>query len=179
MRSSSASSSAPIVAVLVLSACLGGRDAPLDTPAGGYHDPADASTVVTLERTICFGVCPAYSLRIAGDGNVVYEGKHYVRVAGTAWGKIPVADVQNLVGQMMEADYFNLSVPEDCPEGIATDFPTATTSLTLAGQTHTVEHYHGNSCAPEVLRTIEDQIDATANSSQWVNCDTTDGTCGK
>ena len=30
---------------------------------------------VTLERTVCFGTCPAYSVRIAGDGLVEYIGK--------------------------------------------------------------------------------------------------------
>jgi hypothetical protein len=137
----------------------------------------DASTVITLDRTVCFGVCPSYSLRIGGDGTVVYSGRQFVKVVGTASAQVPVSDVQALVNEMEQANYFNLTVPQTCARGIATDYPTATTSLTLGGATHTVEHYGGNPCAPTVLTTLEDRIDAVAQSTQWVDCGTAGGVC--
>lgn len=137
----------------------------------------DASTVITLDRTVCFGFCPSYSLRIGGDGTVVYSGRQFVKVVGTASAQVPVSDVQALVNEMEQANYFNLTVPQTCARGIATDYPTATTSLTLGGATHTVEHYGGNPCAPTVLTTLEDRIDAVAQSTQWVDCGTAGGVC--
>jgi hypothetical protein len=137
----------------------------------------DASTVITLDRTVCFGFCPSYSLRIGGDGTVVYSGRQFVKVVGTASAQVPVSDVQALVNEMEQANYFNLTVPQTCARGIATDYPTATTSLTLGGATHTVEHYGGNPCAPTVLTTLEDRIDAVAHSTQWVDCGTAAGFC--
>ena len=147
-----------------------GRDA-------GPQPVVDASTVITLDRTVCFGVCPSYSLRIGGDGTVVYSGRQFVKVVGTASAQVPVSDVQALVNEMEQANYFNLTVPQTCARGIATDYPTATTSLTLGGATHTVEHYGGNPCAPTVLTTLEDRIDAVAQSTQWVDCGTAAGFC--
>jgi len=165
---------ASIAVLASICACAGGRNTPLDGVDAAY--PIDASTTVTLDRTMCFGTCPVYSLSIAADGRVSYFGRKYVKVLGAAEGRIAVLSLQQLVDLMMEADYFSLAVPE-CPDATATDAPTVTTSLTWAGQTHTVENYHGKGCAPPVLRTLEDQIDVTAHSSQWVKCNAGDDAC--
>jgi cysteine-rich repeat protein len=101
-------------------------------------------------------------------------GRQLVKVVGTAYGQIPVSDVQELVRAMEQANYFNLTASWSC----SNDFPGAslvTTSLTVAGATHIVENE--NACAPTVLTTIEDRIDAVAHSAQWVKRDTPDGTC--
>jgi hypothetical protein len=108
---------------------------------------------------------------------VAYFGRLYVNVKGAASKQVAVSDVQSLVDQMLQADYLDLTVPAACPGGIVTDAPGATTSITLGGQTHTVEHYHGNSCAPAVLQALEDAIDEVAGSSEWVRCDTPGGAC--
>ena len=153
----------------------GGVIATGGTSAGGTTK-IDDNTVITLQRTQCDGSCPAYSLSISGNGTVTYQGNQFVKVAGAASSQIPVADVQSLVDSMLQADYFNLSVPANCPEGI-TDMPSANTSLTLNGETHKVDHYQGNPCAPAVLKTIEDLIDTVTNSAQWVHCDTSPSPC--
>ena len=185
-----------IVSVVALSSC-GGRDVPFgDLPGnggtsntggnssiagapstGGTTYTVDASAVITLKRDVCFGSCPVYALQISGDGSVVYQGTQYVKVVGAASEQIAPSDVQALVDQMMQANYFSLSVPDTCALGIWTDAATDTTSLTLMGQTHTVVHYQGNQCAPAALTPLENRIDAVTNSAQWVNCGTTSGTC--
>jgi len=137
----------------------------------------DSDTRVMLERTECYGSCPVYSLSIAGDGTVAYFGKKYVNVKGAASRQVSVSDVQALVDQMLQADYFSLSVPEACPAGLSTDAPGATTSLTLNGRTHTVYHYYGNACAPADLGSLEDAIDILADSAAWLECDTPSGAC--
>jgi hypothetical protein len=71
---------------------------------------------------------------------------------------------------MEQADYFNLSVPETCEGGIQRDAVTVTTSLERYGRIHRVAHYHGNSCAPPVLDTIERRIDEVAGTGEWVMC---------
>jgi hypothetical protein len=78
--------------------------------------PIDSGTLVTLARGACYGSCPVYSLTIAGDGSVTYNGEAFVRVMGPASGNVPVEGVQALVDQMLRANYFNLSVPMTCPE---------------------------------------------------------------
>lgn len=137
----------------------------------------DSDTRVSLERTECYGSCPVYSLSIAGDGTVTYFGKKHVNVKGSASKQVALGDVQALVDEMLRADFLNLSVPEGCAAGLYTDAPGATTSLTLHGSTHTVEHYHGNACAPAALRPLEDAIDRVAESAAWLECDTPSGAC--
>ena len=160
---------ATIVTMVATTACSGGDSV--------TTQPVDATTVVTLDRMECFGACPSYSLTLDGSGTVSYQGRRFVKVVGTASVQIQVSTVQALVDKMIRADFFNLSVPATCPQGISTDGPTATTSLTLAGRSHSVEHYHGNACAPAVLDTIEEDIDLTAGSAAWVDCDTSSGYC--
>lgn len=143
----------------------------------GIVSTVDARTVITLKRDYCFGMCPVYSLTIGGDGTVTYQGTQYVNVVGTATSQIAVSDVQSLVDQMMQADYFNLSVPATCPQGMWTDMPTSTTSLTLDNQSHSIVYDHGNQCAPAILSTLENRIDEISNSAQWVKCDTANGIC--
>ena|ERR1700730_16098515 len=41
------------------------------------------NAVIGLERTACYGRCPAYKVTIYGTGKVIYEGKSNVRVVGT------------------------------------------------------------------------------------------------
>jgi hypothetical protein len=148
---------------------------PGTTPTAGT--PIDTDTLVTIDRSLCFGPCPSYSLSIAGDGTVAYQGRSYVNVKGPASAQVASSDVQGLVDRLLGAKYFNLSVPVDCPAGISTDAPSVTTSLALSGLTHTVQDYRGNPCVPPVLSSLEDAIDAVANSARWVKCGAPDGYC--
>jgi len=145
----------------------------VEAPAGSI----DSDTRVVLRRWECLGNCPSYSLSIAGDGTVTYFGEAYVNVKGPASEQVSISDVQALVDEMLQAEYFSLSVPEACPAGLYSDAPGATTSLTLHGQTHTVDHDYGNSCAPASLRPLEDAIDVLAGSAIWIECDTPSGAC--
>jgi hypothetical protein len=42
-----------------------------------------AQAVITMERTMCFGTCPAHSLAIHGNRTVNYEGFAFVAVTGS------------------------------------------------------------------------------------------------
>jgi hypothetical protein len=50
--------------------------------------------VIGLERTMCPGACPDYSLFIHGDGKIVYEGRLYVVAKGRHGGQISRAHVK-------------------------------------------------------------------------------------
>jgi hypothetical protein len=172
MKILSALGSSALFTTLLLCACGSENSQGVATPP-----PVDANTAITLDRSACFGNCPSYTLSIGGDGTVAYVGRQYVNVAGTASSQIPVSSVQELADEMYRANYFGLTVPETCPQGIASDFPTVVTSLTIEGNTHMVVHDHGNQCAPAALTTLEDRIDAVAGSAQWVACNSQGGSC--
>jgi len=133
-----------------------------------------STSVITLERTGCFGTCPVYKLTIFKDGNVLFEGKEYVRQEGKASGKISQKALKDLIAQFQSIDYVNLrssyvSQGKECPEWW-TDSPGAITSLTFEGKTKTINHYHGCRGVPvlDSLTELEDKIDKAVNSDQWI-----------
>lgn len=131
-------------------------------------------TIITLERTACYGTCPIYKLTISGNGAVIFEGKRFVKKVGTSRFVIPEAQVRELVDAFEKINYFDLKdqyvKPEDGCRQRETDNPSAVTSLMLRGKSKSVTHYHG-CIGPEVLRQLEkleQAIDNAANSAQWI-----------
>ena len=122
--------------------------------------------VITLERTPCFGTCPVYSLTIHGDGTVVYEGKDFVEVKGTAETTMSQGKVDKLLSEFDKADYFSLK--DGYTERTITDAPTVITSITIDGKSKTIEHYRGDLSAPDKLSELEDKIDTIVESQQWI-----------
>jgi len=122
--------------------------------------------VITLERTVCFGVCPEYKLTIYGNGTVVYEGKRFVRIEGKRTATISEDKIRELLSEFERVDYFFLE--DSYEEFMATDMPSAYTSLTIDGKTKTVRHYHGDFSAPEEVTALEDKIDEIVDSNQWI-----------
>ena len=130
--------------------------------------------VITLERTICFGSCPIYKLTIFSDGRVLYEGERYVRKKGRAWGRISRKALNELIVGFTNIYYFNLDneyVPgsRGCPQ-VATDLPSAITSLAYNDRTKTIRHYHGcgGPSALNLLSALERKIDETVNVGKWI-----------
>jgi len=129
---------------------------------------------IMLERSVCFGTCPAYKLTIKNDGSVTFEGHQFTKTKGTATGKISANDFRKLVTEFEKIDYFSLldaytPGTKLCPQA-ATDMPSAETSLRLNGKTKSVSHYYGcgNSGALAKLTELENKIDEVAGSQKWI-----------
>jgi len=152
---------APLLAAVLMTATA--------PQAGGGPDAE-----VTLERTACFGTCPVYSVRIAGDGLVEYAGKQYVRVVGAAQGRITRTAVQQLLDLIQKSGYFEMAgeyrylIGPDGTRGTVTDLPTTITSVRIGTRTHRIVDYVG---APDALHEIERAIDRTAGTAKWVHVD--------
>jgi len=151
-----------VISIVLVSCAL---TAPLPTPTPDYSD-----LVVTMERTPCFGTCPAYKLTVYGDGRVVYEGNMFVAVEGQQTTTISQDAVQELVAALENTEFFSL---EDDYSAPATDLPSTITTVTLDGQSKTINHYGvcGYSdidTAPKELCDLENKIDEITNSAQWV-----------
>jgi hypothetical protein len=113
--------------------------------------------MLTLERTACFGFCPIYKLTVYGNGKVVYEGKRFVKVAGTRTTTISQPAVKKLLAEFQQLQYFQLP---DSYTGGHTDAPSAITSLTMGKRQKTVNHYLASPDAPAKLTALENKIDA-------------------
>ncbi len=72
-------------------------------PAPVYPD-----LVVTMERTMCLGTCPTYTLTIYGDKTLVYEGRIHVATEGTITTTVSLDQIEQLVTAFEKAEFFNL-----------------------------------------------------------------------
>ncbi len=117
---------------------------------------------ITLNRTMCFGSCPDYTLTITGDGKVSFEGRHSTRVTGTATTTIDQSKLVELVKEFRRADFFNL---QDNYHADVTDAASQAVTIQLGGKTKRVENY---AAGPQRLYLLQDRIDQIVNSDQWI-----------
>jgi hypothetical protein len=136
-------------------------------------------TVITLERTICYGSCPMYTLTVKADGSVSFQPK-YVEGRAIVSGEMKRTSisrdkVKELLLQFAKADYFAFKdsyklFDKECPESW-TDHPSAITSLTINGKYKSVNHDYGckGNIGLDRLTELEKQIDEIANTKRWLN----------
>lgn len=164
------------VSGLVLGTSCSRSSSTLDDPSGKSEGApaarATADTVVTLERTPCYGACPSYTVALLADGTVRYHGREYVAVADTATARVPPDSVQALAEAFVEARYFAFAPRYQSGEACAryvTDMPTVITSLRLDDGIHRVSHYHGcrGFARATVLKALERRVDRTAGTARW------------
>jgi hypothetical protein len=117
---------------------------------------------ITLERTACFGTCPVYTVTIAGDGRVVYEGRQFVGVSGRRQWTIDPAVVQALVDEIGKSGFFEM---KDEYTARVTDMPTTYTDVTIGVRHKRIKDY---SNAPALLREIEKRIDEVSGVLRYV-----------
>jgi len=125
--------------------------------------PDDA--LIKLERTVCFGECPAYSVTIDAKGNVTYQGDKFVRVVGRQTDRIPLSRVAALLETVDRIRFFELQDKYRLP---VTDNPTTFVTVVLNGRTKRIEDYVG---APKEVKQFEQQIDDAARTKRWIRLD--------
>jgi Domain of unknown function (DUF6438)/Ankyrin repeat len=134
--------------------------------------PAD--TVITLQRTSCFGTCPIYVVSIDASGTVTYEGERFVRVVGRRTAHIDPATVGRLLARAEQIRFSGLRNSYraiENPDGtttMVTDLPTTIVTIAVKGRTKRVEDYVG---APDSLTAFEREIDDAAGTKRWVFID--------
>ena len=141
------------------------------TPDLSSVSDADLTTItIQLDRTGCYGTCPAYSVTIHGDGRVEYNGKSHVKEVGTREGRIETDKIRALASVFSKMKFWGIA--EDysaakCKGRVCTDMATAITELSIRGVTHRVKHFYGCGSAPKSLFDLESTIDKSAHSEQW------------
>ncbi|NBW06904.1 MAG: hypothetical protein EBR82_02630 [Caulobacteraceae bacterium] len=124
------------------------------------------TVAITLERTSCFGTCPAYVVVIHGDGAVDYCGRAFVKATGWRRSRIEPAKVEALLRQFRDADFFSLNDSYVAP---ITDNPSYVVGVEVGSQRKKVEDYVGDQAGmPASVTRLEDAIDAAANTAQWI-----------
>jgi hypothetical protein len=149
--------------LLVLAACEQVQPAPRPTPQVA---PRPHELVATLERTTCYGTCPAYRLAVYRDGVVQYTGEHYVEVQGAAIGHLSQGQLAALDQLFADTRYFDLQ--DKYMSYDITDLATAVTSYQVGARAKQVDHYHGDASAPPALEQLEAGIDRIVGTERWI-----------
>lgn len=124
------------------------------------------SLQITLERGVCFGACPDYTVTVHGDGRVVFEGRRFVAKEGRQEATISRNAVRALYAKFRAADFYAL---KDEYRAQVTDLPTYVVTLSVDGRTKRVLDYGGEMMGmPKPVTELQDAIDETAGTRQWV-----------
>jgi len=124
------------------------------------------SLKISLTRGICFGTCPIYSVAILGNGSVIFSGEECVAVKGTVHSRIPQSAVAKLVEEFRESKFFSL---KQGYRASVTDLPTFRVEIAFDNFDKAVYDYGGEAAGmPAAVSKLEDAIDRTALSDQWV-----------
>jgi hypothetical protein len=121
--------------------------------------------LITLERGICFGACPAYLLQIDSSGAVSFRqgppaNRHEERISNIAPDQF-----QDLIAGFTAVHFFDLN---DLYKPTHTDGPTTYLGLALDGKVKKVTH---SDIAPPGLEELEREIERVTNVHRWLHGD--------
>lgn len=122
--------------------------------------------IIRLNRTVCFGTCPAYLLTVKADGKVSFFGQDFTETKGQAEGEISKEKIKQLIAEFKKAKFFDLKdnyTTEEC----STDTPTVRTTLFINDKVKKIEHSLGCE-APKELTDLENKIDEIVGTKKWI-----------
>lgn len=149
------------------------------TPSTRTGSDEVATDSVVLERTRCFGTCPAYRLRVSRTGEVVFASENPGDQRTTASDTVAAWVVDSLAAEANRTGFLTLpdSVVPGAPlcENVATDHPTITIGL-FGASTKRVVYYTGchlaagHAMAPVLrdMQSLATRIDSLTGAGQWI-----------
>jgi hypothetical protein len=141
--------------------------------------PSSADSIV-LERSMCYGTCPAYRLRLSDSGEVRFESRNPGDEGRRITDTIAASTFPALISRARSVGFFDLpsKIAGDSVlcHNFATDHATVVVTVFTKAQTKRVEDYHGcfetveHETLPAItrLRAFEVEIDSALGSSRWV-----------
>lgn len=133
---------------------------------------------IALERTTCFGTCPAYSIKLSGDGTLTYAGISSVKTRGEQKSSFDPKKLLPLLELSKELDL--LTGKHECPVSMM-DNSHAFLSVRIGPRSGRVEDqvcaqdFEGwfSSVPGDVewhvrAYRLEEAIDALANVESWI-----------
>lgn len=155
-----------LVLVILIAGCDAGAKPTPPPPLVREH-----VLLASIDRGACYGTCPVYTLAVYRDGTVEYEGKLYVKTTGKAAGTVTDEQMAAL-DKLFTSDHY-LAYDSKYTSYDVTDESSARTAYRPPGarETKTVDHYAGDSKAPESLTKLEDRFDAIVQSERWIGTD--------
>lgn len=118
---------------------------------------------VLMERTPCFGSCPAYNIQIDPDGKMTYTGVRHTERQGV-WERQLSSDELNLLWQEVNRTGF-MELKEVYDDPYLADAPSIYLTVTASGKTHKVQDRIG---APETMKQLEAYLDTLMTQPGFV-----------
>jgi len=147
--------------------------------AGHVPQPGAAPDSIALERTLCFGTCPAYRLSLRRTGEIHFTSRNPGERLDTADRAGP-ATLDSLQARAIQARFFSLPDSIDQGSPLCPDYATDHPSLTLtffARSTKRVYYYTGcylrsdHTMAPalEALARLAFAFDSATGARRWIH----------
>ena len=121
-----------------------------------------AGDSVELSRSGCYGTCPSYKVRVAENGDVSWSGGGFVEARGERHSTIASEAAHSLLERFESPAFWALCGGYDAS---VTDNSTMQIEARIGGRSKTVWNYAGS--APEFEASLEDAVDAAANTHAW------------
>lgn len=147
-KATDAAASAPTATEEVKSGQLGGPT------------PSD-SLVFVLQRTPCFGHCPAYRIEVFRSGYATYDGVVHVEKVGPYEGRVDPALLRDLIHR---ADSIGFDKMPDAYDADVTDLPSAVVRIVANGHDKQVKARVGT---PQRLRAYIEHAEGLLLPLAW------------
>jgi len=117
---------------------------------------------VEMKKTVCYGRCPVYTIRISTTGQAIYEGEKNVKKEGKYTKQLPASEVNALFEKFNQSNIYSLNDQYD--DKRISDLPSTIITYSYNGKTKSIlDRYNG----PEELKTLEGLIEQIAESDGW------------
>lgn len=128
----------------------------------GFNMKDEDSLFVEMERSVCFGACPWYILKIYESGYATYEGKKHVDKNGLHTTTFTSEDLKTIYDEMERIKFFELKDKYDNPN--VTDLPSTQISVQVNGKRKSI---YDRFDSPVALNNFEKLIDQISDSKEW------------
>ncbi|WP_242620455.1 DUF6438 domain-containing protein [Senegalia massiliensis] len=123
---------------------------------------------IKIERTMCYGPCPVYSVTVDKNGNVNYYGEIFVYKTGEYKWKISKKKVEQLNKLINDFGFSSFEYNPD--DKFATDQPSCiTTVIYINGKKKEIDHYYGHFLIDDSLTKLENKIERIIGTKKYVN----------
>lgn len=118
----------------------------------------------SVQKTPCFGKCPAFKITFDAKGFATYEGKKHVKMLGKYTAPISGKEYTTILSAAQNIGYF--SMPKTFPPNgkFIADLPFTITTLHFGSDKHQIRN---NIEAPQELTDYEDFLIELGESLKW------------
>jgi hypothetical protein len=134
----------------------------LEIAFGGNIKTNHGVTEIGMERTQCYGTCPAYTFVVSANGRCRYEGGKFAKIQGNLTGQASVITFHRVAEMLLDLKFPEL---DNEYEPSVTDCPTTFTTAVIKGQRKIVKNYAEG--GPSKLWGLEQIIDVMLSQVQW------------